>query len=329
MQYAAAALALMAVPFVAAQSLGDLPKCALDAAQAGFAASSCQDADYACICKDSSFLSTIQQKIDSVCSADDQAKTIAFAQQLCVSAGTSLAIPSTGSSAAAPVANSPVASMATPAVSSRDLVDVNIDRSLEHLAVSLGLLSASVSASASASMSGPAFDIDLADGIAFPTSTGSSPISSSSSPLSKAKFSNSISNAGALLSPASPAIVPSSMLSPLPSSNAACPPQTTVTLYTTTTTTLTSTSSPSQPPGTPPTNHDTTISLTLISTISLSSTSSLYATPTSPASSSSSSSPPSSPPSTSLSTITLTTTITPTLSTVSFLSPFFSLFETP
>ncbi|KAF6239651.1 hypothetical protein HO173_002197 [Letharia columbiana] len=93
MKYSIAALAILAAPFASAGSLTELPTCAQSAAEAGISATGCAESDFACICGDSKFVTSLHSLIETVCSAADQQVTLAFAQQICDAVGVTLSIP--------------------------------------------------------------------------------------------------------------------------------------------------------------------------------------------------------------------------------------------
>ncbi|KAF6225667.1 hypothetical protein HO133_009667 [Letharia lupina] len=93
MKYSIAALAILAAPFASAGSLTELPTCAQSAAEAGISATGCAESDFACICGDSKFVTSLHNLIETVCSAADQQVTLAFAQQICDAVGVTLSIP--------------------------------------------------------------------------------------------------------------------------------------------------------------------------------------------------------------------------------------------
>ncbi|KAM0800441.1 hypothetical protein BDR22DRAFT_821622 [Usnea florida] len=96
MKYSIAALALLAAPLTSASSLTELPACASDATEAGISATGCVTSDFACICGDSKFVTSLHSQIEQVCSVADQQVTLAFAAQVCGAVGVSLNIPTPG-----------------------------------------------------------------------------------------------------------------------------------------------------------------------------------------------------------------------------------------
>ncbi|MCJ1361051.1 hypothetical protein MMC16_000148 [Acarospora aff. strigata] len=110
MQYSKIAIiAAVATPFVAAQDLASLPACAQAAATSSLGSTGCALTDIKCICNASSYLSSLQQQISSACNAADQASALAFAQQICSSAGVNLNVPSAAVSSASSVVSSSAA----------------------------------------------------------------------------------------------------------------------------------------------------------------------------------------------------------------------------
>ncbi|MCJ1250250.1 Mucin-13 [Trapelia coarctata] len=101
MQYSKIAfLAALAAPLVSAQSLNGLPTCAETAAISALGSTGCGLTDFACICKNSAFLTSLQPQVAAACSPSDLAAALTFAQQLCASVGVTLTI--SGSSPSAP-----------------------------------------------------------------------------------------------------------------------------------------------------------------------------------------------------------------------------------
>ncbi|CAF9922858.1 MAG: hypothetical protein ALECFALPRED_002250 [Alectoria fallacina] len=96
MKYSIAALAFLAAPFANASSLTELPTCAESAAEAGISSTGCATSDFACICGNSQFVTSLHNLIETDCSVADQQVTLAFAAQVCGAVGVSLNIPSPG-----------------------------------------------------------------------------------------------------------------------------------------------------------------------------------------------------------------------------------------
>lgn len=111
MKYSIAALALLALPFASASSLDELPTCASSATQAGISATGCSEEDFACICGDSQFVTSLHDLIDKVCSAADQQVTLAFAADVCGAVGVNLNIPAVGATTSSVVPATTAASV--------------------------------------------------------------------------------------------------------------------------------------------------------------------------------------------------------------------------
>lgn len=116
MQYSKIAfLATLLAPLVAAQDLSGLPSCALTPAISALGSTGCALTDVACICKDSSFLMSLETTVEAACDAADLATALQFAKTLCLTADVTLSIPSpsavgptTASSSAAPATTTPM-----------------------------------------------------------------------------------------------------------------------------------------------------------------------------------------------------------------------------
>ena len=91
------AAAAVVVPFVSAQSLADLPECAvscpnfqavlassqltkmqLTAATSSISTTGCKASDYSCLCRATSFLTALQGQVSTTCSASDYACKLSF-----------------------------------------------------------------------------------------------------------------------------------------------------------------------------------------------------------------------------------------------------------
>ncbi|KAH6988397.1 hypothetical protein EDB80DRAFT_816625 [Ilyonectria destructans] len=75
---------------VLAQDLTSLPACAQTCALGAISSTGCAVTDARCICKSTSFLSSVESCISTTCSASDQQATLTFAQQFCSSAGVTI-----------------------------------------------------------------------------------------------------------------------------------------------------------------------------------------------------------------------------------------------
>lgn len=111
MKYSIVALALLAAPFASASSLTELPTCAQSAAEAGISATGCATSDFACICGNSQFVTSLHNLIETVCSVADQQVTLAFAAQVCGAVGVSLNIPTPSASTSSTIPATTAASV--------------------------------------------------------------------------------------------------------------------------------------------------------------------------------------------------------------------------
>ncbi|CAF9930166.1 hypothetical protein IMSHALPRED_008097 [Imshaugia aleurites] len=101
MKYSITALALLAAPFASASGLDarasqltELPPCAQAATQSGISATGCEISDFACICGNSQFVTSLHNIIETKCSVADQQVTLAFAADVCDAVGVTLNISS-------------------------------------------------------------------------------------------------------------------------------------------------------------------------------------------------------------------------------------------
>ncbi|KAL8836411.1 MAG: hypothetical protein Q9176_006350 [Flavoplaca citrina] len=116
MKYTATAISLLTLLSTsAAQSLGDVPACASEAALSSFTNSGCPLTDPACICRNQGFLDSLLPVVQAECSPEELQRTIEFTRGYCSDAGVDLAI-STSADAASPTAtdSAPSPSMAAP-----------------------------------------------------------------------------------------------------------------------------------------------------------------------------------------------------------------------
>lgn len=111
MKYSFAALALLTAPFASAAGLDGIPTCASSAVEAGISATGCKISDFACICGDSQFVTSLHSLIDTVCSVADQQVTLAFATDVCNSVGVKLSIPAPGATSSSIVPATAAASV--------------------------------------------------------------------------------------------------------------------------------------------------------------------------------------------------------------------------
>ncbi|MCJ1360575.1 MAG: hypothetical protein MMC33_010583 [Icmadophila ericetorum] len=77
-----------------AQDLSQLPTCATTATISSLSSTGCSASDFACICKDQSFLNSLLPLIEKACSSSDVQKTIQVAEALCANAGVTITVPS-------------------------------------------------------------------------------------------------------------------------------------------------------------------------------------------------------------------------------------------
>ncbi|KAL9138244.1 MAG: hypothetical protein Q9175_000520 [Cornicularia normoerica] len=112
MKYSITAFALLAAPFASASSLTELPSCASSATEAGISATGCATSDFACICGNSQFVTSLHSLIEKVCSVADQQVTLAFAAQVCGAVGVSLNIPTPGATTSSIIPATTAASVA-------------------------------------------------------------------------------------------------------------------------------------------------------------------------------------------------------------------------
>ncbi|KAF6239369.1 hypothetical protein HO173_002631 [Letharia columbiana] len=90
-----------------AQNLSNLPSCAQSPALSAIGSTGCQANDFACLCKDNSFINAALAGAEKQCSQADLQKVLAFAQQICGSVGVSLSVSASveGSSTPSPITN--------------------------------------------------------------------------------------------------------------------------------------------------------------------------------------------------------------------------------
>ncbi|MCJ1407591.1 hypothetical protein MMC19_001662 [Ptychographa xylographoides] len=79
-----------ALSFAAAQDVADVPACAEQAALSSISATGCDLTDFSCICKDTSFFTSLLPVVEKDCSAADLNATIIFTEQLCQNSGVNL-----------------------------------------------------------------------------------------------------------------------------------------------------------------------------------------------------------------------------------------------
>ncbi|KAI5851215.1 hypothetical protein DFP73DRAFT_144558, partial [Morchella snyderi] len=99
------------VASVSAQSLSDLPSCALSCLTTGLAATDCSITDFKCACSNTAFVSGSATCIQDACPEADRQKALAAAGALCASAGVTIptTFPASGSTPATSAASSSAA----------------------------------------------------------------------------------------------------------------------------------------------------------------------------------------------------------------------------
>ncbi|KAH0613998.1 uncharacterized protein H6S33_005884 [Morchella sextelata] len=99
------------VASVSAQSLSDLPSCALTCLTTGLAATSCSITDFKCACSNTAFVSGSATCIQGSCPEADQQKALSAAGALCSAAGVTIptTFPASGSTPATSAASSSAA----------------------------------------------------------------------------------------------------------------------------------------------------------------------------------------------------------------------------
>ncbi|MCJ1376739.1 hypothetical protein MMC20_007984 [Loxospora ochrophaea] len=69
--------------FTSAQSLSDLPSCAVSCVGNGLSSTGCAETDFKCICSDSAWIGQLTCCVESACDQADQQTTVQFADQIC------------------------------------------------------------------------------------------------------------------------------------------------------------------------------------------------------------------------------------------------------
>jgi len=114
--FAAIAVALASV---ASAQLADIPSCALQCFIDALSADGCSSlTDFACHCKKTDLIPTVEPCVQKACSAADQAKVITAVEGTCASAGVPITISTPAASAASSAPASSAAAASTPAASS-------------------------------------------------------------------------------------------------------------------------------------------------------------------------------------------------------------------
>ncbi|KAL9633297.1 MAG: hypothetical protein Q9164_004784 [Protoblastenia rupestris] len=94
MQYSTLTLLALAASINAqTASLPDLtklPQCAQKSATTGIGSTDCRLTDFTCICKSSAFVRSVGAQIGAVCSPEDQAATVEFANSICQPLGVTI-----------------------------------------------------------------------------------------------------------------------------------------------------------------------------------------------------------------------------------------------
>ncbi|KAH9825487.1 GPI anchored CFEM domain protein [Teratosphaeria destructans] len=89
------------------------PSCALPPAISAVGTSGCSTTDYACICSNQAFASSLYSQIEAACSASDVQKAVSAAETLCSQAGVSITLaPGTSTAASAVTAAATAARVA-------------------------------------------------------------------------------------------------------------------------------------------------------------------------------------------------------------------------
>lgn len=101
MHFSKAILVSAIAAVASAQSLAGLPACAQTCALGAISSTGCSLTDFKCICSASAYLDSINKCINTACSAADIAATLAFANQVCLSAGVTLSPPAAATTTAA------------------------------------------------------------------------------------------------------------------------------------------------------------------------------------------------------------------------------------
>lgn len=103
--FAAIAVALASV---ASAQLADIPSCALQCFIDALSSDGCSSlTDFACHCKETSLIPTVEPCVQKACSAADQAKVITAVEGTCASAGVPITISVPATSAAAAASSAP------------------------------------------------------------------------------------------------------------------------------------------------------------------------------------------------------------------------------